>query len=242
MIKVKMMNNSEKLNENIQKIKEFSYYTGDRGSNYPEKIFSNIIIERAINLVKSLEYQPDLGAKQSLEGIQFRYNKDYGSYFRFFVSERISLHSYIKLPDTKKEIFLVYREDEINQKVKEFMEMNVGEKALKNNLEKLNRFSKFKANWNGYGANPFSPQVIEKAKKLLESLEYQPKVFPVPNGNIQFEYEKDNGSYAEFEISDNNDMIFGYKDNKTNKDIGGEIFTIFTNELNDYVKDFMEKY
>jgi hypothetical protein len=122
------------------------------------------------------------------------------------------------------------------------MEMDVREEVLKKNLEKLDRFSKFEVNWDGYGANPFSPQVIEKAKKLLESLEYQPKVFPIPNGNIQFEYEKDNGSYAEFEISDNNDMIFGYKDNKTNKDIGGEIFTIFTNELNDYVKDFMEKY
>ena len=116
------------------------------------------------------------------------------------------------------------------------------EEALRINLERLDTFSKFEENWDQYYAYPFSPQVIEKAKKILETLEYQPQVFPIPSGKIQFEYDNDNGSYIEFEISDKTDMVFGYKENAKNKNIGGELFRIFTDQLNDYVKDFMLRY
>lgn len=118
---------------------------------------------------------------------------------------------------------------------------NADQNRLTKNIEKLNRFLTFSENWNGYGAKPFSSQVIEKAIRLIKSLKYQPEVFPIPGGCIQFEYEKDNGSYIEFEIPDNNDMIFGYKENVKNRDTGGETFVIFTDDLNKTIVEFMEK-
>jgi hypothetical protein len=71
---------------------------------------------------------------------------------------------------------------------------------LKSNLKKLNAFKNLGFNWNGNNAEPFSEVIIEKAKSILVALRIQPKIFPTARKSIQFEYEKHNGDYLEFEI------------------------------------------
>lgn len=68
------------------------------------------------------------------------------------------------------------------------------------NLETLDNFKALQFNWNGNNAEPFSESLIEKAKSIIFHLKYQPEVFPTAKQSVQFEYEKENGDYLEFEI------------------------------------------
>lgn len=68
------------------------------------------------------------------------------------------------------------------------------------NMEKLESFRHFQINWNGNGALPFIEGQIEKAKSILFNLPKQPEIFPTARQSVQFEYEKENGDYLEFEI------------------------------------------
>ena len=80
-------------------------------------------------------------------------------------------------------------------------------------VRKLYSFLRFKENWNGYGAAPFSPQLIQKVTELMAALPYDPEVFPIADGQVQLEYEKANGEYLEFEIGQSDDgfIVNGYK-------------------------------
>ena len=75
----------------------------------------------------------------------------------------------------------------------------MNEKQMKN-LKKLDDFSKYPVNWNGYGAPTISCDLIAKMKGLALLLNYQPDIFPTARRSIQFEYEKEDGSYLEFEL------------------------------------------
>ena len=68
------------------------------------------------------------------------------------------------------------------------------------NLCRVNKFAKYKYNWNDNGASTFDTKHLEIVKGILVMLKVQPEVFPTANNSIQFEYEKDNGDYLEFEI------------------------------------------
>lgn len=68
------------------------------------------------------------------------------------------------------------------------------------NIARLESFRNFRANWNGNGALPFRERVIDKAKLILFNLPKQPEIFPTARQSVQFEYEKENGDYLEFEI------------------------------------------
>ena len=70
---------------------------------------------------------------------------------------------------------------------------------LFDSFSKINSFAKFKENWNGYGASPFSKNVLDNAKKAILKLNYQPEIFPVADGSIQFEYDFNN-SHMEMQI------------------------------------------
>ena len=72
---------------------------------------------------------------------------------------------------------------------------------LFDSLSKINSFSKFKDNWNSYGALPFSKKVLDNSKKAILKLNYQPEIFPVADGSIQFEYDYNN-SHLEIQIFD----------------------------------------
>ena len=67
----------------------------------------------------------------------------------------------------------------------------------------LNQIAALPNNWNNNGANTFSPQLISRSQHLIERLQKQPMIFPTANDSIQFEYEKDNGDYLEFELFEN---------------------------------------
>lgn len=69
-----------------------------------------------------------------------------------------------------------------------------------NNREKLKEFSDLSYNWNENGAEPFSPKLIRISSLIIEEISHQPEIFPTARQSIQFEYEKDNGDYLEFEI------------------------------------------
>ena len=77
------------------------------------------------------------------------------------------------------------------------------ESALLDNIKKLNRFSSFKENWDGYGAEPLPEELIASAGELIKKLLIQPEIFPTADGTIQFEYEKENGDYLEFQFTGN---------------------------------------
>lgn len=72
--------------------------------------------------------------------------------------------------------------------------------TMNENLEKLNHFSTFEKNWNGYEADPLPDNIIEVTRKILKRLSVQPEMFPTARDSIQLEYERENGDYLEFEI------------------------------------------
>ena len=72
---------------------------------------------------------------------------------------------------------------------------------LTRNLHKLERIATLGDNWNGYGAEPLSPELILQARNLFHELYVQPEIFPTAAGTIQLEYEKDNGDYLEFQLN-----------------------------------------
>lgn len=80
--------------------------------------------------------------------------------------------------------------------------------ARRRNMEKLDQMSRFDVNWNGYGAKPIAPSVIKKMRDLLPELHVQPEIFPTACNAIQFEYEKPDGDYLEFMISENEVSVF----------------------------------
>lgn len=69
--------------------------------------------------------------------------------------------------------------------------------------EKMIAISELQDNWNDNGAKKFSDKLIVKCYSILFGLPVLPEIFPVADGSIQFEYEKDNGSYLEFDIFEN---------------------------------------
>lgn len=86
------------------------------------------------------------------------------------------------------------------------------------NLEKLKLISKLKYNWDLYGAEPISKDLIDIMRNLIYGLKYQPEIFPTACNSIQFEYEKKNGDYLEFELVDEETVkIFKLYNNETEK-------------------------
>lgn len=67
-------------------------------------------------------------------------------------------------------------------------------------LEKLGQIKNLNYNWNGYGAEPFSPNVVRRVEETVPWLKYVPEVYPTANGTIQLEYHKLDGSYLEIEM------------------------------------------
>lgn len=74
---------------------------------------------------------------------------------------------------------------------------------LQENLNKLEEIQKFPDNWNGNNADAFSDSLISKVKDILLEISIQPEVFQTAADSIQLEYEGENGSYLEFQITDN---------------------------------------
>ena len=109
---------------------------------------------------------------------------------------------------------------------------------LKKNLLKLEEIKSLKRNWNGNKAKPISKKLINKAKALIINLEKQPQIFPTANDSIQMEYDGDNNSYLEFQISRKNSLFY-YNVNKKGEETSGSI-TSSSFSVNKLVKEFYE--
>ncbi len=60
--------------------------------------------------------------------------------------------------------------------------------TLEENLMKLDSFKELENDWNGYGAEPFNEEHIEKVKFLVSLLKIQPEIYPTARNSIQLEY------------------------------------------------------
>lgn len=103
---------------------------------------------------------------------------------------------------------------------------------LKQNKKKLESFKKLETNWNYSNAPVFSESLINKAGDILVNLDYQPKIFPTGRQSIQFEYEKENGDYLEFELFENKISYLSIiGENELEQDISSE-------EINQLINSF----
>ena len=68
---------------------------------------------------------------------------------------------------------------------------------MKEYKKRFRELSKLKENWDGYGASSISPKSLEKAEKLLESIE----IVPTPDGTIQVGFSID-GIEIEIEMGE----------------------------------------
>lgn len=69
-----------------------------------------------------------------------------------------------------------------------------------NNLNKINDIRHLKKDWNGYGAQEISFQVIKMSEEIIKSVCVQPVIFPTGRNSIQMQYELEDKSYLEFEV------------------------------------------
>jgi hypothetical protein len=76
------------------------------------------------------------------------------------------------------------------------------------NLKTLSGFKQLPYNWNGNGAVPFETDLLKKSALIIMSLKHQPQIFPTARQSIQFEYQKKNGDYLEFEIFENKIIVY----------------------------------
>ena len=70
-------------------------------------------------------------------------------------------------------------------------------------LNRLKDIESLEANWNGYGAKPFSEKLIDKCERIVSIL---PAIYPTGRNSIQFQYELSDRSYLEFEIFEDKTM------------------------------------
>lgn len=93
---------------------------------------------------------------------------------------------------------------------------------LKKNLLKLDEIKGLKKNWNGNKAKPISKKLVNKTKTLIINLEKQPQIFPTANDSIQIEYDGENKSYLELQVTKLNELTY-FKVDKEGKEISGSI-------------------
>ena len=109
---------------------------------------------------------------------------------------------------------------------------------LKKNLLKLDEIKSLKRNWNGNKAKPITKKIVNKTKSLIINLEKQPQVFPTANDSIQMEYDGDNNSYLEFQITKENILSY-FRIDRNGKETSG-IIPVSSFALNALVKEFYE--
>ena len=108
------------------------------------------------------------------------------------------------------------------------------------NHKKIAQIARLEDDWNGNGAGSFSSTLIDKVSHLIDSMDYQPEVFPTACDSIQFEYDTQDGRHLEIEISEQkNAEIFIMDQN------GQEYFETISSDatsINRRVTDFIERH
>lgn len=85
-------------------------------------------------------------------------------------------------------------------------------------IKKLELISELKHNWDLYGAEPISKDLIDIMRNLIYKLKYQPEIFPTSCNSIQFEYDNTKGDYLEFELIDSDTVKIFKLDSKGNEE------------------------
>lgn len=93
---------------------------------------------------------------------------------------------------------------------------------LRKNMLKLDEIKSLKRNWNGNQAKPIPGKIVNKTRALILNLEKQPQIFPTADDSIQIEYDGDNNSYLELQISKENELSY-FKVDKQGKEFTGSI-------------------
>ena len=92
------------------------------------------------------------------------------------------------------------------------------EKEWKQKLyDRIDSFEKLEENWDGYGGYPLSARVLKRARKFVKNLDYPLQVFPTGRNSVQFETERDNGNYIEFELFGDRMTLFMHHDDLENE-------------------------
>lgn len=125
-------------------------------------------------------------------GVEANANRDEATTTTFLTVQNVK-ESELSTTDTK----------EIVGTVNQSRESAVSE-SLERNIKKLLAIRNLKNNWNGEGAKAFTIQLLDSVKNIVKDLEIQPEIFPTALNTIQFEYDGQNDSYLEIEISDSN--------------------------------------
>ncbi|HJT33774.1 MAG TPA: hypothetical protein VJ783_17135 [Pirellulales bacterium] len=75
----------------------------------------------------------------------------------------------------------------------------------------IERLRQFKANWDGYGAVPLDPKILDAATRFIESLAHDaapaPQVVPMTRGRVQLEWHR-GGRSLELEFESPETMHF----------------------------------
>lgn len=77
----------------------------------------------------------------------------------------------------------------------------VNEEKLQN-IKKLETIAMLQDNWNANGAKAFSANLISKVRNIIVFLEIQPEIFPTACESLQLEYDKQDGSHMEIELTE----------------------------------------
>lgn len=104
------------------------------------------------------------------------------------------------------------------------------------NLAKVQSLEKLEENWNHNDASPFHPKLIETCLDLVNAIVRQPDVFPTARDSIQFEYEKENGEYLEFEIFEDGMTMLQVDEHDTETE--KSFSTIDINQMNQIISEF----
>lgn len=82
----------------------------------------------------------------------------------------------------------------------DWVEDESSKNARLSNMKKLTAIENLQDNWNGYGAKAFNQSVVDKVRKILNEILYQPEIFPIPSDTIQMEFRNSKGDYLELVI------------------------------------------
>ena len=106
------------------------------------------------------------------------------------------------------------------------------------NMKRLQEIRSLRPDWNGYGADCFSGELIDICENIVESLKYQPQIYPTGRNSIQLQFELDDRSYLEFEVFADRVMCIQVPQRVYSKASFAELKKNDLEEINNIVKKF----
>lgn len=111
----------------------------------------------------------------------------------------------------------------------------INEEKLEN-LKKIDVIASLQDDWNANGAKAFSNSLINKVRDLVMFLKIQPEVFPTACESLQLEYDKEDGTHMEIEITESEIAEVFLIDNKGHEKISN--ISVSIDSINKVVSEF----